>query len=136
MVIDTSAIVAILRMEPEADVFLRAIVESRVSLMSSVSALEAAMVLAKGMDVGVAWSPLDAFIAESEIEIVAFDPEQSRLAREAFAKFGKGRHKAGLNLGDCAAYALATARGLPLLFKGNDFSQTDVIAALPNTVPH
>jgi ribonuclease VapC len=93
-------------------------------------------VLAKGTDVGLAWSPLDAFIAESEIEIVAFDSEQSRLAREAFAKFGKGRHKARLNLGDCAVYALATARELPLLFKGNDFSMTDVTVALPGGAAH
>src|ERR1700733_10364960 len=116
MVIDTSAVIAILRMEPEAELFLRTIAAQEVLLMSSVSALEAAMVLAKGLDETVAWQPLDEFIAASRIEIVAFDAEQSRLAREAFAKFGKGRHKAGLNLGDCTAHALATSRGMPLLF--------------------
>ncbi len=103
MVIDTSAIIAILRMEPEAELFLRTIAAQETLLMSSVSALEAAMVLAKGLDETVAWQPLDEFIAASRIEIVAFDAEQSRLAREAFAKFGKGCHKAGLNLGDCTA---------------------------------
>lgn len=131
MVIDTSAVVAILRMEPEADLFLRTIASRETLLMSSVSALEAAMVLAKGLDESAAWQPLDDFIAASRIEIVAFDAEQSRLAREAFAKFGKGRHKASLNLGDCAAYALAMSRGMPLLFKGNDFSLTNVAMAVP-----
>jgi ribonuclease VapC len=131
MVIDTSAVIAILRMEPEADLFLRTIAAQEVLLMSSVSALEAAMVLAKGLDETVAWQPLDEFIAASRIEIVAFDTGQSRLAREAFAKFGKGRHGAGLNLGDCAAYALAMSCGMPLLFKGNDFPLTDVAVALP-----
>ena len=129
MVIDTSAIIAILRMEPEADLFLRTIAGRETLLMSSVSALEAAMVLAKGLDESLAWAPLDQFIAASRIEIVAFDAEQSRLAREAFAKYGKGRHRAGLNLGDCTAYALAMSRGMPLLFKGNDFPLTDVVVA-------
>jgi ribonuclease VapC len=128
MVIDTSVIIAILRLEPEADLFLRTIAGRETLLMSSVSALEAAMVLAKGVDESLAWAALDQFIAASRIEIVAFDAEQSRLAREAFAKFGKGRHKAGLNLGDCTAYALAMSRGMPLLFKGNDFPLTDVAA--------
>jgi ribonuclease VapC len=131
MVIDTSAIIAILRLEPEADLFLRTIAARETLLMSSVSTLEAATVLAKRLDEGLAWTPLDQFIAAARIEIVAFDAEQSRLAREAFAKFGKGRHKAGLNLGDCTAYALAMSRGMPLLFKGNDFPLTDVAVALP-----
>jgi ribonuclease VapC len=132
MVIDTSAIVAILRMEPEAELFLRTIVANDILLMSSVSALEAAMVLAKGLDEAMAWQPLDQFIAASRIEIVAFDAEQLRLARGAFAKFGKGRHKASLNLGDCATYALAMSRSMPLLFKGNDFTLTDVAVAQPH----
>ena len=131
MVIDTSAVIAILRMEPEADVFLRTIAASDVLLMSSVSALEAAMVLAKGLDETAAWAPLDTFIAAARIDVVPFDAEQSRSAREAFAKFGKGRRKAALNLGDCAAYALAMSRRMKLLFKGNDFSLTDVAVALP-----
>jgi ribonuclease VapC len=136
MVIDTSAVIAILRMEPEAELFLRTIAGRETLLMSSVSALEAAMVLAKGLDENLAWQPLDHFIAASRIEIVAFDADQSRLAREAFAKFGKGRHKAGLNLGDCTAYALAMSRSMPLLFKGNDFPLTDVAVALPQTASH
>jgi ribonuclease VapC len=136
MVIDTSAIIAILRMEPEAELFLRTIAAQEILLMSSVSALEAAMVVAKGLDENLAWAPLDQFIAASRIEIVAFDAEQSRLAREAFAKFGKGRHRVGLHLGDCAAYALAMSRGMPLLFKGHDFPLTDVAKALPQTVSY
>jgi ribonuclease VapC len=125
MVVDTSAVIAILRLEPEAEAFLRIIAAYDGLIMSSVSALEAAMVLGRGQT-QAEWSALDEFLVQSQIEIVTFDPEQSRLAREAFAKYGKGRHKAALNLGDCAAYALARARRMPLLFKGNDFSSTDV----------
>jgi ribonuclease VapC len=84
--------------------------------MSSVSALEAAMILAKGLETTLAWAPLHELIAALRIEIVAFEAEQSRLAREAFAKFGKSRHKGSLNLGDCTAYALAVSRRMPLLF--------------------
>jgi ribonuclease VapC len=129
MVIDTSAIIAILRLEPESDAFLKVIARSETSVMSSVSALEAAMVLARGQDPAATWSVLDEFLRVSEIEVVPFDQEQSQLAREAFARFGKGRHKAELNLGDCAAYALAMTRQMPLLFKGNDFIFTDVAIA-------
>ena len=131
MVVDASAVVAIMRMEPEAEVFLKAIADAQICVMSTVGFLEAAMVLAKGQDTAAIWPKLDRFLAESHIEIAPFDPEQSRLAREAFAKYGKGRHKAGLNLGDCAVYALAMARRMPLLFKGNDFPWTDVPMVLP-----
>jgi len=72
---------------------------------------------------------LDLFLATARIELVPFDATQARLAREAFRRFGKGRHPAGLNLGDCFSYALARAMNEPLLFKGNDFSRTDVIPA-------
>ena len=73
---------------------------------------------------------IDALVADIGIEIVAFDQAQARIAREAFRRFGKGRHRAGLNLGDCLAYALAKTLAAPLLFKGNDFSLTDVKPAL------
>jgi ribonuclease VapC len=135
MVVDTSAVIAILRLEPEADDFLRVIAGSDGLVMSSVSALEAAMVLARGQ-ADAEWAALDEFLAASQIEIIAFDAEQSRLARDAFARYGKGRHKAALNLGDCAAYALAKGRRMPLLFKGDDFSRTDVTAALPSKAAH
>lgn len=74
-------------------------------------------------------APLDDFLAEASIEIVPFDAAQAKLAREAFLSFGKGRHKAALNLGDCASYALSKSRGVPLLFKGGDFIHTDLPAA-------
>ena len=74
------------------------------------------------------WQELDELIARASIETVPFDGEQSRLARTAFIRFGKGRHPAALNVGDCAAYALARVR--PLLFKGDDFARTDIIPAL------
>ncbi|MEM7192381.1 MAG: type II toxin-antitoxin system VapC family toxin [Pseudomonadota bacterium] len=72
---------------------------------------------------------LDNFILRGHFQTVPFDAEQSSIARLAFRRFGKGRHLAGLNFGDCAAYALASARGEPLLFKGEDFSKTDITQA-------
>ena len=75
------------------------------------------------------WELLDEFLADAEAEIVSFDHEQAKLARSAFLRFGKGRHPAALNFGDCAAYALAKSRGVPLLFKGEDFARTDIVPA-------
>lgn len=132
IVIDTSALIAILRLEPEASAFLRVIVSARACLMSGLNLLEASVVLA-GPDTGeVSFSPPDDFVKAANIQIVPFDSEQVEIARVAFLRFGKGRHQAGLNLGDCAAYALARSRKLPLLFKGDDFSKTDV---MPATLP-
>ena len=93
--------------------------------MSAVSVLEAAMVLEgrKGDDAG---SDLDLFLQRASIETVAFDQEQLLVARTAFRRFGKGRHAAGLNFGNCASYALAQWSGEPLLFKGGDFVATDI----------
>jgi ribonuclease VapC len=131
MVIDTSAVVAILRLENEADAFLRAIASTDACTMSAVSALEAAMVLA-GVNGGPAvWQPLDDLLAKAAVDIAPFDSLQASIARSAFMRFGKGKHPAALNFGDCASYALAMTRKAPLLFKGNDFSKTDVVAALP-----
>jgi ribonuclease VapC len=76
------------------------------------------------------WSGLDGLIIRAEIEVIPQDLSLVRIAREAFLRFGKGRHPAGLNMGDCASYALAKARGLPLLFKGNDFRRTDLTPAV------
>jgi ribonuclease VapC len=128
--IDTSALIAIFRLEPEADAFLKSIVQAEARVMSALSVLEVSMVMSGGAADSAVFEPLDEFLAEAGIEIVPFDAEQARLAREAFLRFGKGRHKAGLNLGDCASYALAMARSAALLFKGDDFSRTDVTAAL------
>jgi ribonuclease VapC len=129
IVIDTSAMIAILRLEGEADTFLRAISAADSCLISAISTLETAMVLAGAAGGATVWAPLDELLTKAAVEIVPFDGEQSRLARDAFIRFGKGRHAAGLNLGDCAAYALAASRKLPLLFKGDDFTKTDLAAA-------
>jgi ribonuclease VapC len=125
MTLDTSAILAILQDEPEREEFLSRIGTAERRQVSAVSVLEAAMVLEgrRGEDAG---SDLDLFLNRAAIEIVPFDSEQLNIARSAFRRFGKGRHRAGLNFGDCAAYALARWSDEPLLFKGEDFSATDV----------
>lgn len=125
MVIDSSALIAILRNEPERPAFQHVIVRDHVRLVSAVTKLEAGIVAAgrRGL-VGAA--DLDALLRELDVAIIAFDEHQSDIARAAFARYGKGRHPAKLNFGDCAAYALAIAEGEPLLFKGRDFRQTDV----------
>nr|WP_170937034.1 MULTISPECIES: type II toxin-antitoxin system VapC family toxin [Rhodomicrobium] len=130
MAIDTSALIAIFRLEPEADRLLKAIVSADRRLISALSVLEASMVMSGGAYGAAAFEPLDEFLAEAGVEVVAFDAEQAQIARAAFLRYGKGRHKAALNLGDCASYALAKAKGVPLLFKGGDFGQTDVMQAV------
>jgi ribonuclease VapC len=129
IVADTSALVAILRREPEADDFLRIIIRSGSCLVLSVSIMEASLVLAGREGDDTSWLGLDQLIARAGIEVVPQDRLLAEIAREAFLRFGKGRHPARLNMGDCAAYALARSRGLPLLFKGGDFSKTDIVAA-------
>lgn len=133
--IDTSAVIAILRLEAEADAFLRAMATAESCFMSAISALEIAMVLAGASGGAALLASLDELLTKAEVEIVPFDGEQSRLARDAFIRFGKGRHAAGLNLGDCAAYALAASRNLPLLFKGGGFAKTDLVAASSSPAP-
>jgi ribonuclease VapC len=130
MVIDTSALIAIFRLEPEADVLLKAIVAAPRRAISALSVLEASMVMTGRGATPAPFEPLDEFLLEAGIEIVPFDAQQARLAREAFLRFGKGRHKAGLNLGDCASYAAAKATAAPLLYKGEDFRHTDLAAAV------
>ncbi len=124
--IDTSAIVALLTLEPDAERFAQAMAGNP-CCMSSLSLLEAGMVLL-GRHGEAGAEILDALVERVGIEVVPFDRGQAELARDAFRRFGKGRHPAALNLGDCAAYALAVARGVPLLFKGDDFQRTDVRA--------
>lgn len=133
MVIDTSALIAILRREPDADDFLRIVADAEQCLLSSVSLLEASMVLAGRTGSARSWAELDALIARAGMQVVALDAELAEAARSAFLRFGKGRHAAALNLGDCAAYALAKQRNLKLLFKGDDFSRTDLQAAVSST---
>jgi ribonuclease VapC len=132
--IDSSALIAIFRLEPEADAFLKTIVAAEARVISALSLLETAIVMSGGAKDGSAFAPLDEFLIEAAIQIVPFDAGQAALAREAFLRFGKGRHPAGLNLGECAAYALAKAKGAPLLFKGADFPQTDVAPAMASAV--
>jgi ribonuclease VapC len=129
IVVDSSALIAILRREPEADIFLRIIGRAGVCLLSSVSLLETSMVLAGRIGNAGSWRELDLLVARAGMLVVAQDAELADEARQAFLRYGKGRHPAALNLGDCAAYALARARGLSLLFKGNDFSRTGIQAA-------
>jgi ribonuclease VapC len=131
MVIDTSAIVAILFGEPEARTFAHAIDQDPVRLMSAVSVLEATMVVES--ELGEAGGrELDLLLHRAGIEVVGFSPEQLDAARRAFRAFGKGRHPAGLNFGDCFSYALSASTGQPLLFKGRDFARTDIEARLRN----
>jgi len=128
IVLDTSAIVAILRAEIEARSFLQIIVDEDRCLLSAVGLFEASMVMI-GRGPAAAANDLDALVRRRGIEIVPFDEEQARQSRSAFVRFGKGRHPAALNFGDCVSYALARSLGLPLLFKGTDFAKTDVISA-------
>lgn len=128
IVVDTSAIVAILKVERERDVFAR-IIAFEGCLFSTVGYLEASMVIV-GRGRAQLTDLLDGLLSELAIELVPFDQQQARASQTAFIRFGKGRHPAGLNFGDCVSYALAHSRGLPLLFKGADFAKTDVISAL------
>ena len=128
--VDTSAIIAILRAEPEERQFTDAIIDADAACMSAVSLQESSMALAGQRGSAGVWEPLDELIRRLALEIVPHDVEPVRIAREAFLRFGKGRHPAALNFGDCASYALARARGVPLLFKGRDFTRTDITAVL------
>ena len=128
MVIDTSALAAIFFHEPERDAFRSAILAASSRLISAATALEAGMVI-EGRKGGGAGREFDLFIVRAQIQIVPVDAELADLARSAWRKYGKGRHPAGLNFGDCFSYALAKATGEPLLFKGDDFSRTDIPAA-------
>ena len=131
MVVDTSALVAIMRHEPEKEAFSRLIAGTSPCLLSAVSLHETCLVLAGRRRDEDDWRVLDAFVESATLDIVPFDLHLAHLARDAFLRFGKGRHPAALNLADCASYALAKQRGASLLYKGRTFSQTDIIPALP-----
>jgi ribonuclease VapC len=128
--LDSSALVAIMKGEAEAEAFLEVIAAAGSRIMSAVNFLETSLVLAGPAGKEAVWKPLDDFANRAQIAVVAFDAGQSELARAAFLKYGKGRHSAALNFGDCAAYALAKSRAVPLLFKGRDFEKTDIASAL------
>ncbi len=125
MVIDSSALVAIMRAEPERVSFLRAIERATVRKIAAPTLLETSMVLV-GRQVPEILLELDALLRASAIELVPFTPAHALAAREAFLRYGKGRHHAALNFGDCITYATAKLAAMPLLFKGGDFALTDV----------
>lgn len=125
MIIDTSALLAILQDEPERRAFNEALELAETRSMSAATFVETSIVIesrygAEGL------RDLDLLIAKAAIALVPVDSEQAQIARTAFSQFGKGRHPAGLNYGDCFSYALAKVLGEPLLCKGSDFAQTDV----------
>jgi ribonuclease VapC len=123
MIVDTSAIVAMLQLEPEATAMLRLLSKDSDSKMSAATYLECGIVV-DGPKNPKASANLDALIRRLDIEISAVTESQARLARQAYQDYGKGSgHKAQLNFGDCFAYALAAESGEPLLFKGNDFAE-------------
>jgi ribonuclease VapC len=125
MVIDTSALAAIFFAEPERQTFLNAITVAETRLLSAASALETGLVL-EGRQGEAAGREFDLFVVRANLEIVPVDAEQVELARSAWRKYGKGRHLAALNYGDCFSYALAKSSGEPLLAKGTDFALTDI----------
>lgn len=128
MVIDTSAIAAIAFNEPDAASLEQRIADDPVRMISAATMLEAAMVIEARLG-EPGGSELDLWLHKVGVEIVAVEAEHADQARRAWRRYGKGRHPAGLNYGDCFSYALAALTGEPLLYKGNDFSQTDIRAA-------
>jgi ribonuclease VapC len=129
IVIDTSAFVAIILSEPDARRYADAMIDAEGCSASVLTLFETRIVLRhRASDTAV--ERLSRLITESRVQAVSFDEQQSLLAFEAYRRWGKGNHPAGLNLGDCAAYALAKSLDAPLLFKGTDFAKTDVRRAL------
>jgi ribonuclease VapC len=129
VILDTSAVIAILFGEPEADPYIRLIRDADRCLISAGSFLELSIVIERQTGPEVA-RQCDMFFRRAGIVIEPFTVEQAHIARQAFHDFGKGRHAAGLNFGDCFAYALAKITGEPLLFKGRDFKKTDIAGAV------
>ncbi len=128
LVIDSSALVAILLAEPEADALASALLAAPLRRMSAATLVEASIVMQERRgDVGAA--ELDVLLTQFNVDVLPVTAAQAAVAREAFRRFGTGRHPAGLNVGACFSYALAMALGEPLLFVGHDFSQTGVAVA-------
>jgi len=128
MVIDSSALLAIFLEEPDASIYASAILNDRIRLISAATLAEASIVAIRRRQPDPI-AALDILTTRLRLVVIPVDHEQALLARDGFRRFGKGRHPAGLNFGDCFSYALAKQRSEPLLFKGNDFSQTDVLVA-------
>jgi ribonuclease VapC len=126
VVLDTSALVAILQNEPGADALVTALDDADLRYVSAATVVEAGIVLqARFGDHGE--RELDLLLQRAEVEVLPVTPDHADLARRAFRRFGNGRHPAGLNFGDCFAYALAAALDARLLFTGGDFAPTDVV---------
>jgi ribonuclease VapC len=129
VIIDTSALIAILRAEPDAGEMARAIERAQIRRISAANWLETAVVIDASRD-PVASRRFDELVQTAELRVEPVTGDQARIARDAYRDFGKGSgHKAGLNFGDCFAYALAKSSGEDLLFKGNDFGHTDITPA-------
>ena len=129
MVIDSSALIAILGREPEEQAFRSALKLASTRLLSASTRVEIGIV-ALGLAGEVGLNQADALLETLRVETVPLSADHARLAIDAFRRFGKGRHPAGIDFGDCFSYALAKATGQPLLFKGDDFSQTDIKPAV------
>jgi ribonuclease VapC len=129
MVLDTSAVVAILQAEPERDRFIDALAAAEDALISAATLLECSIVMHRRAG-DQAIERLDELLQSAGVRCVALDVAQAHAAREAWARYGKGRSAAALNFGDCFSYALATTTGHPLLYKGGDFAHTDVLSAI------
>ncbi len=128
MILDTSALLAILFRERDAEFYAEAIRDAETCKISAGTFVELSMVVESNAgDFGI--RQCDIFLQGNAIEIEPFTERQAHAARQGFSEFGKGRHPAGLNLGDCFSYALAKVSGEPLLFKGNDFRKTDILPA-------
>ena len=132
IVVDTSALIAILDKEPDAARYAEAIAEADTPLISAATLLELHIVILNRHGASAA-QIVDRLIQDAAFQIENFTAQHFELAREAYARYGKGKNVAGLNYGDCFSYALAKATGLPLLFKGQDFSKTDLLAVLLNS---
>jgi ribonuclease VapC len=128
MIVDTSAIIAILFNEDDAEIYAQAIARADSARISAATFVETAIVV-EAQTRSNGGRQLDAFIRRAGIAIEPVTEEQAHIARQAFLDFGKGRHYAGLNYGDCFSYALSKATREPLLFKGKDFAKTDLTAA-------
>lgn len=132
MVLDTSAVLAILQQEDEAGRFARLVEAATVRLISAGTVLETG-ILAESRRGPAGASELENFLLRAKIEIVPFDVEQATIAREAHRRYGKGRHRAALNMGDCFSYALSKASGELLLYIGDDFARTDIVPCSDDT---
>jgi ribonuclease VapC len=130
MVVDTLALVTILLGEPDAERFARALGDAPVRLLSSVTRVELSFVM-EGRKGETGRADLDLLLRGGGFDIVSVTPQQADIAIDTFRRFGRGRHRAALNIGDCFAYALAVATDQALLFKDDDFIHTDIRPALP-----